>query len=250
MKYFYSIILLLSLNLIYSQSGSRILLSGQVKCDSLNIENVVVFNVNSRSGCVVKKNGVFEINAKVLDTLVISSLNFFTKKIILNPEDFQQNPFIIKLLLKINNLDEVKVFNNNDKYSPIKENTQKYVDKQFIDDEKSHLVNQNVYTGVITNGADFVRLFKDVVKLFKKKNPTKIDYFADISFTELVLRKVKYIYFINTLKLKDDEIRLFLIFCENDENAKDLSRYKSTFELMDFLFNKNKEFSTIKNSIK
>ena len=250
MKYFYLFIFLSSILLGFSQSNLRIIISGQIKSDLEKIENVIIFNVNSRNGVIVKNDGLFEINAKVQDTLVFSSLNFFTKKIILNYEDFENNPLIVKLIIKINNLDEVKVFSNNSKYNPIQENTQKYVDKQFINDEKSHLINPNVYTGEITNGTNFVRLFKDVVKLFKKKNPKKIDYFADISFTDLVLRKVKYSYFTNTLNLKDEEIRLFLVFCENDENAKDLSRYKTTFELMDFLFNKNKEFNVIKNNIK
>lgn len=247
MKKRFLILLILVAKLGFSQTISRVILNGQVKCDSTKVENVIVFNVNSRTGNVVKNEGIFDINAKVNDTLVFSSINFITKKIVLEANDFQNNPFVVKLYLKINNLDEVKVSNNNSKYNPINENSQKYVDKQFVNDEKSHLVNQNVYDGAITNGTDFVRLFKDVVKLFKKKNPKQNDYFADVSFTELVLKKVKYTYFINTLNLKDEEVRLFLVFCENDSNAKDLSRYKSTFELMDFLYNKNKEFTNIKN---
>ncbi len=249
MKHFYLTIFLISVQLIFSQTNARILLIGQVKCDETKINNVVVFNVNSRNGSVVKNDGNFEINAKIRDTLVFSSINFFTKKIVLENENFTENPFIVKLELKINNLEEVKVSNNNAKYNKIEENTQKYVDKQFFDDNSSSPKNPNVYDGQ-TAGINFVRLFKDVVKLFKKKNPKQTDYFANIDFTELVLRKVKYTYFTNTLKLKDEEIRLFLVFCENDERAKDLSRYKTNFELMDFLFNKNKEFSIIKNETK
>lgn len=250
MKQFYLIILFISFQLFFSQNTSRILLIGQVKCNETKVDNVVVFNVNSRNGSVVKNDGNFEINAKALDTLVFSSINFFTKKIVLENENFTENPFIVKLELKITNLDEVKVSNNNAKYNPIQENTQKYVDKQYINDEKSHLRNRNINISVTENGTDFIRLFKDVVKLFKSKNPKQIDYFKDVSFTELVLSKVKYSYFINTLKLKDEEIRLFLVFCENDERAKDLSRYKTNFELMDFLFNKNKEFTNVKNETK
>ena len=249
MKHFYLTIFLISIQLIFSQTTSRILLIGQVKCDETKVDNVIVFNVNSRSGSVVKNEGNFEINAKIRDTLVFSSINFLSKKIVLENENFTANSFIVKLELKINNLEEVKVSNNNAKYNPIKENTQKYVDKQFFDDNSSSPKNPNVYDGQ-TPGINFVRLFKDVVKLFKKKNPKQTDYFANVDFTDLVLRKVKYTYFTNTLKLKDEEIRLFLVFCENDEKAKDLSRYKTNFELMDFLFNKNKEFIAIKNESK
>ncbi len=250
MKIIYTIILLTFIQFGFSQFTDRVLLKGQVYCDSVKVENVVVFNINSKKGNIVKNDGNFEINAVTRDTLVFSSINFFTKKIVLEKEDFSENPFIVKLELKITNLAEVTVENNNAKYNKISENTQKYVDRQYINDEKSHLRNRNINVGVTENGTDIVRLFKDVVKLFKSKNPKQADYFVDVSFTELVLQKVKYNYFINTLKLKDEEIRLFLVYCENDSVAKDLSRYKTTFELMDFLFNKNKEFTAIKNESK
>lgn len=247
MKQFLNAILVFAIQIGFSQTNYRTTLNGQVQSNGNKVENIVVFNINSKKGNIVKNDGNFEINAATRDTLVFSSINFFTKKIVLEKEDFSENPFIVKLELKITNLDVVNVENNNAKYNKIAENTQTYVDKQYINDEKSHLRNRNINVGVTENGTDIVRLFKDVVKLFKSKNPKQTDYYADVSFTELVLNKVKYTYFTNTLKLKDEEIRLFLLFCENDEKAKDLSRYKSNFELMDFLFNKNKEFTAIKN---
>ncbi len=249
MKIFCSIFLLILVQFGFSQTNNRVLLNGQVKCNVSKIENVIVFNASARNGSIVKNEGVFEINAKINDTLVFSSINFYTKKIVLIKENFENNFLELKLELKINNLDEVKVSNNNAKYNPIQDDTQKYVDKQYFNDEKSHLTNANVYDGQ-TPGINFVRLLKDVFKLFKKKNPKQTDFYSDVSFTELVLQKVKYNYFINRLKLKDEEIRLFLVYCENDSAAKELSRYKTTFELMDFLFNKNKEFTNIKNENK
>ncbi|MBC7641523.1 MAG: hypothetical protein H7174_04175 [Flavobacterium sp.] len=213
--------------------------------DSVKVDNVTVFNVNGRKGAIIK-DGFFEINARTKDTLVFSSMIFQTKKIILQANDFEK-PFVVNLKTYTNQLKDVKV--NNKKYSPIQGDTQKYVDQLYSDDAQSHIKNTTVYEGQ-TPGVNFVRLFKDVVKLFKKKNPKKLDYFADVSFTELVLSKIKYDYFTNTLKLKDEEVRLFLVFCENDEVSKDLSRYKTSFELMDFLFNKNKEFTVLKNNVK
>ena len=238
------IVFLFSIIIAHSQSISRLKIKGQVVNDSIAVENVIVFNVNARQGAIVK-DGFFEIVAKSRDTLVFSSMTFKTKKIIVTPENLS-NPFIVKLYIYTTQLKEVKIDN---KYNPIKGNTQKIVDKQYSDDNQSHLKNANVYDGQ-TPGINFVRLLKDVVGLFKKKNPDKLDYFADVSFTELVLSKIKYTYFTNTLKLKDEEVRLFLVYCENDSEAKNLSRYKTSFELMDFLFNKNKEFTVLKNNVK
>lgn len=245
MKYFYFFIILFLAGICNSQVVTRVVLNGHVVNDSVKVDNVIIFNVNARKGAIVK-DGFFEINAKTKDTLVFSSMIFQTKKIVLQQEDFEK-PLVINLKTYTNQLKEVKI--NNKKYNPIQGNSQKYVDQQYNDDAQSHIKNTKVYDGQ-TPGVNFVRLFKDVVKFFKKKNPNKLDYFADVSFTELVLSKIKYDYFINTLKLKDEEVRLFLVFCENDEVSEDLSRYKTSFELMDYLFNKNKEFTILKNNIK
>lgn len=245
MKYFYFFIILFLFNLCNSQVGTRVVMNGHVVNDSVKVEHVIIFNINDRKGAIVR-DGFFEINAKIKDTLVFSSMIFQTKKIVLQSEDFEK-PLVVNLKSFTNQLKEIKI--RNKKYNPIQANTQKYADQQYNDDSQSHIKNTTVYDGQ-TPGVNFVRLLKDVVKFFKKKNPKKLDYFADVSFTELVLSKIKYDYFINILKLKDEEVRLFLVFCENDEVAKDLSRYKTSFELMDYLFNKNKEFTVLKNNIK
>jgi len=52
-------------------------------------------------------------------------------------------------------------------------------------------------------------------------------------------------FFTNTLNLKEDEIGLFLVFCENDSKSKTLQKPESQFELIDFLITKNREFKRI-----
>ena len=45
-------------------------------------------------------------------------------------------------------------------------------------------------------------------------------------------------------------MRLFLVFCENDKEAKNVAKQKTSFQLIDFLINKNKEFVEIKKGVK
>jgi hypothetical protein len=47
------------------------------------------------------------------------------------------------------------------------------------------------------------------------------------------------------LNLKDDEIKLFLVFCENDSKSRTLMQPSAEFQLMDFLITKNKEYKKI-----
>lgn len=247
MKKLYLSLILLVFQLGYSQTDSRIVLHGQVINDSVEVENVIVFNLNSGIGLTIKKDGHFDISAKVKDTLVFSSLSFEHRKIIITEDDFR-NPFVVKLKIFTTQLNDIIV--SRKKLNVISGNSQKFVDGQYFDDAQSSPKNQAIQNNGLVNGVNFVRLFNDVAKLIKKKNPHKTNLYTDVDFTELVLSKMKYTFFTNTLKLKDEEVRLFLVFCENDKKAENLSQYKTSFELIDFLINKNKEFTEIKKSVK
>ena len=235
----------------FAQNATRKPLHGQVVNDSIKVENVVVFNVNSRIGTVVNAEGTFDLSARAKDTLVFSSLTFKTKKIILSDLQMEESPLIVKLDIYVGQLNEVIINNNNKKLNPIKGNTQKIVDKKYVDDEKSSPKNRLMPNdGSIENGVDFVRLYKDVMKSLKNKNKKKEDFVSQTNFTEVVLQKVKYTFYTNTLKLKDDQIRLFLIFCENDPYSVSIVKSKTNFEILDFLISKNKEFKQITASQK
>jgi hypothetical protein len=220
-------------------------LHGQVVNDSIKIETGVVFNINSKTGSSINSQGFFSILAKVNDTLVFSSLAFKSKRLRLAKKDFS-TPFLrVKLEVLTKQLLEVVVYAQKN-IRPIEGNSQKIVDKPYFDDEKSSPKNRTMPSnGAIENGINFVRMYKDVLKILKINNPERTDFARPMSFTDAVLDRVGYTFFTHTLKLKDDEIALFLVFCENDSNSKKILKPESEFELMDFLFTKNREFKTI-----
>jgi hypothetical protein len=222
----------------FSQTDGEKLFRGQLVNDSIKVENIIIFNLNSRVGAMSKNDGFFDVYALPGDTISFSSIQFKTKKILLSNTVFDDRVYAVRLQQYINQLEEVVI--NNKKITQISENTQKYVDKQYFDDAQSSPKTTNVYDGK-TPGVDAVRLFKDILKLFKKKNPKVIEP----SFTETTLNRVKYSYFRDALKLKDNEIALFLLFCETDHKAKIISRTENLLNLMDFLYNRNKEFKQI-----
>ncbi|MES2238762.1 MAG: hypothetical protein V4497_00740 [Bacteroidota bacterium] len=246
MKTKVTILLLLLLGQVsFGQFGPRKNLEGQVRNDLVPVENVIVFNVNSNAGAVVDKYGSFLIMAKVNDTLVFSSLAFKSKKIVLSEKDFAASRLIVKLDVFTNELAEVLI-RAKQELNPITGSSQKYVDMKFFDDAKSSPKNRTMPPiGGIENGMDFVRIYKDVVGVLRKKNPQKTDFYKETSFSEFAFNKVNYSFFSNTLHLKDDEIKLFLIYCENDSKSRDLMQPNEEFKLMDFFINKNKEYKKI-----
>lgn len=232
------------LQMAFSQKDGRKPFHGQVMNDSIKVEHVVVFNANSKTGVLINKEGGFDLNVKEKDTLVFSSLQFKTKKVVLTAKQIKEQPLVVALDLYVYQLDEVHI---DTKPNPIKGSTQVIVDKQYTSDDKSSPAVKNVYDGQTQNGIDFVRLYKDVMKSLKVKNPSKTSFMSDEDFTRLVMQKVHYSFFTDDLNLKEEQVRLFLVYCENDPEAQKILKNESDFELMDFLISKKNEFQKLIN---
>lgn len=226
----------------FSQLLTRKLIHGQVVNDSIKAENVVVFNVNSKTGTITSSQGFFSINIKENDTLVFLGLQFKSKKYVYS--DIKGDNLKITLQTFTHQLSEV-VVSNQKNIKPI-QGSQAIVDKKYVDDEKSSPKNRTMMqVGGIENPVDFVRMYKDVFKVLKKKYPKKTDFTTQTNFTKIVMQKIGYSFFTDKLKLNDDAIKLFLVFCENDSKAKMFSKSTTEFELMDFLILENMEFKKI-----
>ncbi|WP_418263979.1 hypothetical protein [Flavobacterium faecale] len=227
------------------QNGNAKLIKGQVRNNLIPVEDVIVFNTKDNSGTAVNAYGSFEIMASVNDTLVFSSLVFKSKRIVLNEKDFITRQVVVPLEVFTNELAEVIILSKKE-VNPISGSTQKIVDLQFFDDAKSSPKNTAMPPdGTIDKGMDFVRIYKDVLKTLRKDNPGKLDFYKDTTFSDYVIAHVNYSFFANTLQLRDDEIKLFLVFCENDSKSRALMKPDLEFQLLDFLTNKNKEFKRI-----
>ena len=243
-KTFGILALILFSTIVYAQENSRKIVHGQAMNDSIPVEDVVVFNISAKVGAVLKKNGYFDIKARENDTLVFSSLLFRSKRIVLSADEIKAAEIKIRLQTFTNQLTEV-VIESNRNLKPITGSKQDIIDKKYVDDAQSSPKNTVMPTNVTENGMDFVRMYKDVMKLLRKNNPNKNDLTSTTTFTELVMKKIKYSFFNSTLKLQDDEIKLFLLYCENDSRVAKVMKSKSEFELMDFLIEENIDFKKL-----
>ncbi len=225
----------------------RKFIHGQVLNDSIKVENVVIFNINAHTGTTVLPKGYFNILARENDTLVFSGLLFKSKKVVISKEDLGLDLFQVKLQIFTNELAEVVISGKNQ--DPSLKNKQAIVDKKYADDAQSSPKNTAVPNYNVTeNGVNFVRLYKDVLKVLSKNNPKKNNLTDGMTFTELVVKRVNYSFFSETLKIDDDHLKLFLLYCNNDAQAKKYSEKNSDFELMDFLVRKNNEFKKLATS--
>jgi len=216
-------------------------LRGRVVNDSVKVESGSVFNINSKTRSFISSQGLFDIMAKTNDTLLFLSFGLKSKKMVLTDKDFAVLLVTVKLNTHITPLEEVVIKKTFIK--PNLGNIQRIIDTEYFEDKQSSLDNP-LMPSKIKYGMDIDRIGKMIWKSFFKENTNKgkeVDY-GD--FSDIVPKRIHSFFFTNTLKLKEDEIGLFLIYCENDPKSKALLKPESEFELIEFLINKNEEFKT------
>jgi hypothetical protein len=105
--------------------------------------------------------------------------------------------------------------------------------------------NRQIYDGTIENGADLMRIGGMILDLFIKKKESNKNPDLKIEFKELATTSYEESFFINTLKLKPEEVALFLEFCDADPKSKNILDNNNPLSLMDFILTKNEEFKKL-----
>ncbi len=117
-QFFYSIIIFI-LSYHLNAQNVRILIRGEIRNDSLPIENVHIINISSSRGSLSNKNGEFKISVKENDTLMFSDIQYKIKEIIINNNHITNKKLNIKLEFNTNKLDEIVIFKNKQSTNPL-----------------------------------------------------------------------------------------------------------------------------------
>ncbi|MWB95272.1 hypothetical protein GON26_12955 [Flavobacterium sp. GA093] len=239
------VVLCMFCQFVMGQTFSRKPLHGQVVNDSVALESGYVLNVNTHTRTFISPSGLFDILARPKDTLLFSSSAFLSKKIVLTEKNCAEFLFLVQLDLVNNQLKEV-IVGKELKVKAFQANSQRIVDTQFEDDKQSTAKNIAMMSDqTIKYGMDFVRIFKDVKKLLRKKDEVKEEEITDVAFIEYAKLNFTSDFYNKTLNLKPDEIELFLLYCSNDAESKKYLKPDDQFLLMDFLIKKNQEFKKV-----
>ena len=190
--------------------------------------------------------GFFKIPAQEKDTLLFLGLSFKSKKIVLTAKDFSVPILKVKLQADVTKLEEVTVDGN--KLKPNIPNSQTIVDQQYFADEKSSSKSSIVQPGdAFENQADLVRMFKDLKKLLKRKKEVDSENISQYTFVETVANTYNQSFFTETLNIKEQDIVLFIVYCENDTYSQKFLKPHTKFELTNYLVSKNDEFKKLTN---
>ena len=234
-------VLFLFLVFQFGFSQTEKLIQGKVLYGDFPLQGIEIVNLVNEKSTKTDTNGRFSILAKKEDMLVFVSEKYDYQRLFLDQEFLDKNNFTILLTRKPEQLEEVVV-------TKASLNSKGLFSQEVADEiklEKGKYRNRNVYDGTIENGADLMRIGGMILDLFIKKKENNKEVVSKIEFKELAKTNYPETFFINTLKLRPEEVALFLEFCDADPKLKTILENANPLKLMDFLFAKNVEFKKI-----
>jgi hypothetical protein len=215
----------------FSFSQTEKLLQGKVLSGDFPVEGVEIVNLVTEKTATTDTNGRFNILVKKDDMLVFVSEKYEYKRLFLDKEFLDKNNFIILLTRKPEQLEEVVIT----KISFPKIKFDKNIASQLnIEKAAANPKPYGVYDGTIENGiAMYINL------------PFRQKKIHQIEFKELMKKSYNDSFYIETLKLKPEEIGLFIEFCDVDPKSKIILENTNSLSLMDFLLAKKIEFKKL-----
>lgn len=242
--YFSFLLLFFVFQSTFSQTEK--LIDGKVLHERFPVGKVEVVNFNSKKTTITNAAGEFSIVVKTGDALLFVSINHDIKKIVVDQNTIDKNNLLISLILKPEQLDEVVVTKlPSIKWEKDKKWEQGKIDQYAVEKAARTPKILGINNGTIENGMDFMRIGGMILGLFVKekekikKSPPKIEFIA------LAKSSCDQKFYTETLKLKPDEIPLFLQFCDADPKSKTLIENHNILSMMDFLSTKNIEFKKL-----
>ena len=243
-NYFFVLLIFFAFQSSFSQTEK--LINGKVLYEQFPLEKVDVVNFISKKVANTNAAGEFSIIVKSGDQLIFISKNHDIKKIVLDQKTIDKNNLIISLNLKPEELKEVIIQNMPSiKLSKEAKWEQGKLDKMTLEKAASKPKVLGVYTGSIENGMDLMRIGGMILRLFIKEKEKVPEIKPQIEFKQLAKRACDEKFYLQTLKLKADQIELFLEFCDADPKSKTLLENSNILSMMDFLSIKNIEFKKL-----
>jgi len=224
-----------------AQQDYRTWLRGKVLYQDSSVIAANILNTNSKQATITDDNGEFAIEVKLGDELIISSVQYEIRVLIITKEILQRNRLVVDVNEKIQVLDEVVVSPTRpEKFLDLQEEEFKKFDYTY--DKSTRVDNEILRKSQLYEGVDFVNIFKLMHKALRKKNSDYLDGSA-YAPSDVIRQIYPDAFFIKELNILPDQIGLFLEFINDRLEAKDLLKKENEFQLMDFLIKQSEKFA-------
>lgn len=227
----------------FSQSEKTI--KGTVLSDNFPMAKVDVVNFNSKISTVTNNEGKFVLTGKLGEILIFIVKGYDLKRVVIDADMMLKQDNLVVLVKNPEELQEVLIVKMPSiRLSKDQKFEQSKLDELDMNKFQKTLKNPGVYDGQ-TTGLDFFKIANMISKLFsKEKEIVKVES-PPIVFKVLVKNNFKSDIYSKTLHLKEEEVALFLEFCDADPKARLLEKNNNQLVLLDFLILKRDEFKKL-----
>ncbi|WP_422859226.1 carboxypeptidase-like regulatory domain-containing protein [Flagellimonas sp. S174] len=221
-----------------AQDG-RQLLRGKVLYRGGNVPNENVINATAETATITNDDGQFVIAVKEGDQLVFTAVNYQLEVINITSEILRNNRLVVEVTEKITELDEVIVSpENQKKFLEVKNEDFKGFEYEIDRGTEVQNVAESQTVRGMQDGLNFTNIFK---ALFKSRDQGGEER-APLKVSEVLRQVYDDEFFVVDLKLPQDQIDAFLLYCDNKVPSQTLLRKENEFQLIDFLVTQSKTY--------
>ncbi len=229
----------------YAQDDGRQVLRGKVLYRGSSVVNENVINSNAETATITNDEGQFLIRAKTGDQLVFTAVNYQLKVVTITDEILANKRLVVEVNEKVTELDEVIVTpENQKKFLEVK--NEDFKEFEYEIDRSTEVDNVALLTQNerIEGQLNFVNIFKAIFKAKNKEGEER----APLKISEVMRQVYDDEFFVIDLKLPQDKIDAFLLYCDDKMESRNLLKKENEFELIDFLVTHSKTFLTQLNA--
>ncbi|MEM7487149.1 MAG: carboxypeptidase-like regulatory domain-containing protein [Bacteroidota bacterium] len=239
MKNTFLVVLFLTFTSIVVAQNDRQVLRGKVLYKGGNVPNENVINSTSETATITNDDGEFVILVKEGDQLVFTAVNFQLEVITITQEILNNNRLVVEVSEKVTKLDEVVVSPENQKrFLEVKNEDFKRFDYEIDRGTEVENIAESQTTRGMRDGLNFVNIFKAMFMAKKEDGTDK----EPLKVSEVLRQVYDDEFFVADLKLPQDKIDAFLIYCDDKVPSQTLLRKENEFQLIDFLVTHSKTF--------
>lgn len=218
---------------------NRQVLRGKVLYRGSNVANENVINSTSEKATITNDDGQFVILVKEGDQLVFTAVNYQLEVVTITPEILNNNRLVVEVNEKVTQLDEVVITpENQQKFLEVKNENFKGFEYEIDRTTEVENVAESRSVRGMRDGINFVNIFKAMFNSKKEDGEDK----TPLKVSEVLRQVYEDEFFVVDLKLPQDKIDAFLIYCDDKVPSQTLLRKENEFQLIDFLVTHSKTY--------
>ncbi|MEW2919914.1 hypothetical protein AB1A65_00500 [Muricauda sp. ANG21] len=219
----------------------RQLLRGKVLYRNTNVPNENVINSTSAQATITNDEGEFAIMVKVGDQLVFTALTYQLEIVTITEEILANNRLVVEVNEKVQELDEVVVTpENQERFLQVKNEDFKQFDYEIDRSTEVENIAESRTVRGMRDGLNFVNIFKALFKSQEADGQQR----APLKVSEVLRHVYDDEFFVVDLRLPQNKIDAFLLYCDDKIPSQTLLRKENEFQLIDFLVTQSKAFLT------